>query len=143
MGSEHREWIATRTRHADLNQYSRANWNQATNNPVASGVAQGSMIDFDAGYDALIGVTQSVESAGGYMESSRSTARATGNSQTTATEEAFEAIGRTHHFHMNGHNNMERGTPQRFLGSSSRRDRQAGRSRRLGRRSSSTWMERR
>ena len=45
------------TRNADLNQFSRDNWNTATNNPVANGVAQGTMVDFDAGYDALIGVT--------------------------------------------------------------------------------------
>ena len=95
------------TRNADLNQYSRANWNQATNNPVASGVAQGSMIDFDAGYDALIGVTQSVHSSGGYMWSRPVDGTGDWQFADDGNGRGVQVtIGRTHHFHMNGHNNM-------------------------------------
>ena len=95
------------TRNADLNQYSRANWIQATNNPVASGVAQGSMIDFDAGYDALIGVTQSVHSSGGYMWSRPVDGTGDWQFADDGNGRGVQVtIGRTHHFHMNGHNNM-------------------------------------
>jgi len=95
------------TRNADLNEFSRDNWIQATNNPVASGVAQGSMLDFDAGYDALIGVTQSVETAGGYMW--RRPVDGSGDWQPADSgggRGIQVTIGRTHHFHMNGYNNM-------------------------------------
>lgn len=96
------------TRNADLNQFSRANWISATNNPVAgNGVAQGSMVDFDAGYDALIGVTQSVETAGGYMW--RRPVDGSGDWQPADSgggRGIQVTIGRTHHFHMNGYNNM-------------------------------------
>lgn len=96
------------TRNADLNQFSRDNWNTATNNPVANGVAQGTMVDFDAGYDALIGVTDtSIHTSGGYMWSRPVDGSGDwGFADDGGGKGVQVTIGRTHHFHMNKQYNM-------------------------------------
>lgn len=55
------------SRNADLNPYSAANWNEKSNNlKVPEDVAQGSVVDFDAGYSKVYAVTKTVDRYGGH-----------------------------------------------------------------------------
>lgn len=54
------------TRNVDLNPFDRSNWNEATNNARhLSYPPDGPVVDFDAGYSTVYGVTRTVDSAGG------------------------------------------------------------------------------
>lgn len=54
------------TRNADLNPFDRANWQSATNNAQhLSYSPDGPVVDFDAGYTTVYGVTATIDSAGG------------------------------------------------------------------------------
>lgn len=55
------------TRNADLNQYSRGNWQSASNNPSYGGTTHGSMVDFDAGYNYIYGLTAPNHPNGGHI----------------------------------------------------------------------------
>ena len=66
------------------------------------------MVDFDAGYDALIGVTDpSIASSGGYMWSRPVDGSGDwGFADDGGGRGVQVTIGRTHHFHMNKFNNI-------------------------------------
>lgn len=54
------------TRNADLNPFDRANWQSATNDArYGSNPADGPVVDFDAGYTTVYGVTATIDAAGG------------------------------------------------------------------------------
>ena len=55
------------SRNADLNPFSGANWKEKSNDPKVPGdVAQGSVVDFDAGYNKVYAVTRTIDGAGGH-----------------------------------------------------------------------------